>query len=284
MRPSWSKADLNGELVFTRFLGDGDDLDVLQDLLVAAAPRWCSKLRVWKSAREQIPIDAGDRRALSGTVLGAAGERGATYHALVEQHGRPLNERFSGSAELRGAGPELVVVVSVDEQVVSPLGPKKDLGNTIALQVRRPKVEGKPGELWLREIMQAWCERLSPAWASAQHPAEYWAKVMSDEPPVRAVGRDFGRFLPGVFWLNFFGRPYRELLGEDRLRSVPGWHVAEVDEGVLVVLSDDPQGWDTPGYAVVEEQVREHLGGELFFSKGDPERVGVVPDWQSWGA
>jgi hypothetical protein len=55
-------------------------------------------------------------------VLAAAGLEGSagsahdrarpTYRALVEHYGRPPFERLSGSAELRGAGPELTVVVS----------------------------------------------------------------------------------------------------------------------------------------------------------------------------
>lgn len=279
MSPAWKEYDVNGELVFTRFLGDGEDLDVLQELLVAAAPRWCSKLRVWKSSKEQIPIDAGDPQALAGTALGAAGERGETYRSLVDTQGRPPLERFVGSVELRGAGPELVVVVSLDQLVVSPLGAKRDLGNTIALQVRRPTVEKMPGHVWLREVMEAWCEMLSPAWAAAQDPAEYWAKVMSDEPPVRALGRDFASHLPGVFWLNFFGRPYLELLGEDRLLSVPGERVEKIDDGVMTVLSNDPWSWDSTAYTAREQQVRDHLGRELFFSKAEPDRVGVVPEW-----
>ena len=48
---------------------------------------------------------------------------------------------------------------------------------------------------------------------------------MSDTPRVEAVGRDFGRFLPGVFWLNFLaaaGKPHRSL-GQvfAAVRSVP---------------------------------------------------------------
>jgi hypothetical protein len=112
------------------------------------------------------------------------------------------------------------------------------------------------------------------------HPAEYGKKVMSDEPPVRAVGRDFGRFLPGVFWLNFFGRPYRNLLGEERLRSVPG-ETAIVDDGVLVMLGADPRRWNEAESAAAEQNVRDHLGSELFFSKAFPDEVGVVPEWGS---
>jgi hypothetical protein len=92
-------------------------------------------------------------------------------------------------------------------------------------------------------------------WADDQHPVEYWAKVMSDGPSIAAVGRDFGRFLPGVFWLNFFGRRYRALLGEQRLRSTPADAVMAVDDGVLVALAPKPWGWDTPEYAVAEQRV-----------------------------
>lgn len=65
---------------------------------------------------------------------------------------------------LRGSGPELVVVVSVDKMVVSPLGAKKQLSNRIALQVRRPKVGRSPGGTWLAEAFEFSCARLSPAW------------------------------------------------------------------------------------------------------------------------
>lgn len=278
MRPDFTADDLDAELVFDRFLG-GDELDRVQALLVAAAPRWCSGLRVWKSARDQVPVDVSQPDALAAAVLAGAGERGETYRALVRQHGPPALDRFVGSVELRGAGPGLVVVISVDQMVLSPLGPKKQLGNQLSFQVRRPKVEGRPGAEWLRSSFQAFCAGLAPAWGAARHPSEYWTKVMSDEAPVRPLGRDFGRSLPGVFWLNFFGRPYRDLLGVERLRSVPGDETVMVDDGVLVTLGGDPGRWDGAGFAAAEHRLRDHLGAELFFSKANPERPGVVPDW-----
>ncbi len=267
--------DLDAEVVFDRFLG-GDDLDRLQEVLVAAAPRWCRKLRVWKGPRDQVPVDVSEPDALAAAVLAGAGERGELYRALVTEHGRPPLERFSGSVELRGAGPELTVVVSVDQLVLAPLGPKRMLGNAVALQVRRGTVEGRPGVEWVRTTFAALCRELSPAWGSACHPDEYWAKVMSDAPRVEAVGRDFGRYLPGVFWLNYFGRPYVDLVG-DRLRSVRGGE--PVGDGVLVPVGDDPRRWDDPATVRHEWDVREHLGPELFFSKGEPDQPGAVPDW-----
>jgi hypothetical protein len=171
--------------------------------------------------------------------------------------------------------------VSVDEMVVSPLGAKQQLGNRIALQVRRPKVGRSPGDTCLREAFEFLCARLSPAWGWAGHAREYWAKVMSDQPRVEAVGRDFGRFLPGVFWVNFFGRRYREPIGNDRLRSAPAEMVKVIDDGVLIAIAGDPAAWDTPEYAASEQRVRCRLGAELFFSKAEPDRLTVAPDWDS---
>jgi hypothetical protein len=215
---------------------------------------------------------------LRTAVLEAAGERGPTYRALVERYGSG-DERLFGSVELRGVGSGLIIIISVDERVASRLGEKTALGNHLAFQVRRSKVAGRSGTVWLGEVFEAFCDRLSPVWGEAGHPDEYWAKVMSERPSIAAVGRDFGRFLPGVFWLNFFGRRYRDLFGEDRLRSTPASWVGVVNDGVLVGLGLEPSRWDTPEYAAAEQRVRNHLGPEAFFSKAEPDRLTIAPAW-----
>jgi hypothetical protein len=147
-------------------------------------------------------------------------------------------------------------------------GEGRDFGNHIALQVRRARVEQSSGDVWLREAFAELCRRLSPAWGSAHQSAEYWAKVMQTEPSIRAVGRDFARYLPGLFWLNFFGPRYCELLGAERLLTTPAHSVAAVGDGVLVALADDPGSWTTDAYANAERAARAHLGARHFFSKG----------------
>jgi hypothetical protein len=102
-RPTW----VDAEVILDYSLTTGSGLDGLQEVLLAAAPLWCSRLRVWRSQRDQRAIDAQQPGALTKAVLAAASERGPTYRALVERYGRPPFERCSGSAELRGAGPEL---------------------------------------------------------------------------------------------------------------------------------------------------------------------------------
>jgi hypothetical protein len=66
--------------------------------------------------------------------------------------------------------------------------------------------------------------------------------VMSVSPRIEAVGRDFGRHLPGVFWINFFGRRYTELIGPGRFTSLPAGLVATARQGTLVRIGDDPLG------------------------------------------
>jgi hypothetical protein len=55
--------------------------------------------------------------------------------------------------------------------------------------------------------------------------------------------------------------------------------VTILDDGVLVSLGVDPLTWNTPEYASKEQKVRDHLGPELFFSRAEPDRLTVVPDW-----
>ncbi len=281
MKPRFGEWDLDCELVFDRSLAAGGELDELQVLLPTLAPKWTKKLHLWRGPKDQRPVDLDDPGSLRTAVIGAAAERGSTYSGMIQSQGRPPLERLTGAVELRGSGPELVIVVSLDEMVVSPLGSRRQLGNRVGLQVRRPKVEGRGAGEWMSNAMHVLCASLSPAWGSAGHAAEYWAKVMSDGPRVEAVGRDFGRHLPGIFWLNFFGVRLCRFLGDARLESTPTSHVTEVGGGILIELGSSPLRWDTPEYVIDEERVRDHLGPELFYSKAHPDRLTVVPDWES---
>jgi hypothetical protein len=281
VKPNFGVNDLDGEVVFDRFIGIDKDLNQLQTLFSAIAPKWSSKLRIWRGPKDQRAIDIARNGSLTAAVLQAATERGPLYRELVQQFGRQQFERAFGSVELRGADPGLIVVLSIDRTVVSPLGAKKDLGNHISFQVRRPLVEGRPANAWLREAFQTVCAEMSPAWGWAGHLDEYWAKAMTELPRVEVIGRDFGRFLPGLFWSNFFGRRYRDLVGASRLRTAPAERVIDLDDGVLIELSSDPLNWNTADYAIREQKVREHLGQELFFRRTAPDSATVVPDWES---
>jgi len=181
MTPHYAMHDLDLELVFDRFL-DADAFEVLQQRLLALVPAWSRDLRVWRSRQEKLPIDLATPGSLGSAVTSAATSRGELYYRLVERSGPPKYDRRFGSAELRGSSPALTMVISIDEMVASPLGPRTTLGNHVAFQLRRPTIEGITSDRWAHDAFVDLCGALAPAWASAQHPGEYWAKVMSERP------------------------------------------------------------------------------------------------------
>ena len=278
VQPAYGARDLDLELVFDRFLDD-TAFDVLQQQLSHLLPEWSANLRVWRSRDESLPIDLDEAGSLGTVVTSAATSRGPLYHRLVARSGPPLHDRRTGSAELRGASPALTMVISIDEAITSRIGPQTKLGNRITFQVRRASLEGRSGTDWARAACMQLCTELQPAWASACHPREYWDKVMSETPSVQAVGRDFGRYLPGLFWLNGFGPPFARLIGRERLIATPATEVVVCGDVIVVVRGDGPGQWDEPATVAVEDRIIEHLGQDLFFSKAAPDRSGRVPDW-----
>jgi len=271
--------DLDAEIVFDRWIDPGDELDVLQRILTTHARAWCSKLRVWRSARDQRPVDISRPGALKEAVLSACYERGPTYRALVQQYGQPEFERPSGDAELRGNHRDLTLVISVDQTVLSRLGEKRSLGNRISVQLRGGTARKPSGGDWTGKLFAELCDQLAPAWGHASAAAEYWAKVMSLTTRIEAIGRDFGRYLPGLFWLNFFGRRLCEHVGRNRLLTTQSHLVAEAGAGVLIGLSPDPGRWETPEYQAEEARVRQHLGADLFFDRKRPSERIAVSAW-----
>jgi len=75
MRPQFDNSDLDAEFVFDRYLGDTDDLDVLQMSLGEVAPSWSSSLCVWRGPKDQRSIDIGQPGAVKSAVVAQSGER-----------------------------------------------------------------------------------------------------------------------------------------------------------------------------------------------------------------
>ena len=265
------------ELAYDRFIANGDELDELERVLREAAPKWSAGLRIQLEPREHEPVD--DRSgALRNAIVAAAATRGPTYHAIIAEYGG-VDERLSGSAEVRGASPDLIVVVGVDEHPFSRIGGALILANHISLQIRRAKIERRSASEWALDVFRDLCDRTSPAWGSVCDSGEYWAKVMSDGPTIAAVGRDFGRYMPGVFSATFFGAPYVELLGRERLLDAPAEEVSPVDAGILAVRDTAPQAWNSPAREEADQRLLDHLGREHFFAKPHPPDLSRASDW-----
>jgi hypothetical protein len=83
--------------------------------------------------------------------------------------------------------------------------------------------------------------------------------------------------LPGLYWLTFFGAPYRELITSARLMSAPECQVTAHGSGYTLKLSDSPDDWSFSAYRDKEELIRRHLGEQYFFIRERVQKETVSP-------
>jgi hypothetical protein len=206
-------------------------------------------------------------------VLAAGTHRGPTYARLVKRHGEGSG-RILGSVELRGSNRSLSAYVSFDEEPVPRL-----FGNVLSLYVERARMEGRPAAEWVEEGFTALCASLSPWWAFACADEEWDARNMDHVGGLRALGREPRRHLPGLFWLSFFGSPYVDLIGRERLLTSPCMASA-VDSGVLLATYQQPGDWRAPIGALRHRETLKHLGPQYFFDRLRPDADTTAPPFQ----
>ncbi len=141
-----------------------------------------------------------------------------------------------------------------------------------------PTVEGKTTEKWATSFFREFVTAIPVRYAHARTRAEFHAKNMvQQERSVRAVGVNLKRAVPGLYWMNFFGREYLDLIGIERFATVPLPFVETLDDGICIGIGEDPNKWDTVEYRQREERGLAHLGREYFFTKADSERATKAP-------
>jgi hypothetical protein len=237
-------------------LFDEAQLDGLQSVINAILPEWSTELSV---ARDE---DARDRVVL---------RRDGRLYDSVRRVAAP--RRGLGSAVLTGTYGDLSCYLQHSDRTLPPES------NEMVIEVYElSTIESKTTSAWARETFEAMVARLPIRYANAYADEEYYAKNMiDDETGVRAIGAKITYATPGLYWLNFFGRPYVDLIGRERLLSAPGYDVRPVDDGVLIALDRSPDSWQTAAYREREQAVVEHLGQEYFFSRHDPSRKTIAP-------
>jgi hypothetical protein len=258
------------------FLLADRQLDLVQEILREHAPKWSAGLHLYRYPRQRHPIEVTAPGALAEIVRNAT-VREPQYYQQLRDRGCP-SVRVTGSAELRGVDSSLVVVVGVDEYPIAACGDEWHWGNGLSITITRRRVEGMDAVAWSARVFESVCEALSPWHAFGTAFAEFDAKNMSHEGGgLAAIGRNIAAGLPGLYWVNFFGQPYRELIGRDRLFTAPAHQVREVDDGVLLMIHPEPQAWDTPEYRMAEDRILAHVGRRFFFAREDPDRETAAP-------
>ena len=274
------KFSLDIKLAFDSDLGRADLLDRLQALLLKWAPAWAKKFHIYEDDGAPLQVDSKDPGALRGICLYRSKKRKEIYdNSPANQKPGPFHREF-WTEELRGANRSLTIILSADAWMLAPCHGAWDFGNTIAIQIRRPTVEQRDAASWCEAFLEDACAKMSPIWASAHATEEYWAKnIYDDDGVVAAIGRDVSRYLPGLYWMNFFGRVYCDLIGNDRLASAPCKLAKPINDGFMLALFDDPNQWETSVCKQTNSAVLSHLGPEYFFSRRHSNAQSRAPDF-----
>jgi hypothetical protein len=106
-------------------------------------------------------------------------------------------------------------------------------------------------------------------------PLRYAMASLREEEPTSSPA-SLEEALPGLYWLNYFGAPYLELIGKSRLLTASA-EVMEVGEGVLLALDRSPSSWQEEAYMRKKAEVMQHLGQVYFFDPAHPDGKTAAP-------
>lgn len=254
--------------------------DVLVQILERHAPDWYQGLYI-EGIGKKHPVDLKRSSAVSEMLFQISTKAGPLYHTLMERSGR-ANSRVFGRGALRGSDTSLYVVAQHDEHILTRVQKMGVLfGNWLTISAHRKKINGLPVAQWAEQVMAEICAQMEVWHAHAEMKEQYDAKNMLLDHGMRAVGLDASKALPGLYWLNFFGQPYRDFIGEEKLLNAPGHKARKVDHGILLRVHPDPTAWSSPEYLAKERAVLDHIGEQYFFNKQRGFSGTLAPDFSA---
>lgn len=113
---------------------------------------------------------------------------------------------------------------------------------------------GVPGQLY--DLAVEWYDLFRPVYGKI-----YLHHIPEEvfEPPITSS-------IPNLYWVNFFSKPYVEMIGADRLRTAPCHRIEEMsDGGIMLMLTETPEESISKAGRAKAKEVNEHLGTEYFF-------------------
>ncbi|MEX1027030.1 MAG: hypothetical protein WD049_03345 [Candidatus Paceibacterota bacterium] len=232
----------------------------LHQMLITHLPNWSSGLTVAKREHDRKHCSVGPEESLAEAVNKVAPARRGIGNAVLAGRYDGLSFYMNSCSstlppELNGIGIEITGISAV---------------------------EGKTPWSWAWSFLENAAVHFPLRYARACISEEFNAKNMvSDENGTRAIGVQLDDALPGIYWLNYFGSPYMKLIGRHRLLSVPAHDVREISDGVFMALDATPMGWASDGYKANERAVIEHIGWHYVFSRAEPDRKTVAPDFRA---
>lgn len=237
-----------------------EQLDTLQEILKKHLPIWSGTLVVAKDE------DSDEFERI--------GNDGNLFEAICRIS--PISRR-TRECGLRGAYDGLTFFISHKQSTIPPLS------NSYHIEIYGlSKIEKKEVREWVYEFFKDFTASFSVRYGNARLSEEFNAKNMiDDETGCRAIGVNLQYTIPGLYWLNYFGTPYVNLIQREKLVSAPAYEVFENSGGVMIALDETPLQWQEESYKARERQVVEHLGTQYFFDRNEPDRKTIAPDFDS---
>jgi hypothetical protein len=88
---------------------------------------------------------------------------------------------------------------------------------------------------------------------------------------IYSSGLDYRTCLPGITWMNLFGKPYVKMFGRDVMETAP-CVVEEFAENCFMLLTADKPIRVNPDLLKIQDKVKTHLGRDAFDRK-DPRKT-----------
>jgi hypothetical protein len=84
--------------------------------------------------------------------------------------------------------------------------------------------------------------------------------------------------LPGIYWANFFGAPYIDFFGREKLLRTPCYDVREVGRDLILLLTaESPFGREILLDDEIANGVKDYLGNSAFAGPNFPEQGCLTP-------
>jgi hypothetical protein len=220
-------------------------------------------------------------RALHQAVESKGTARGPTFERLSAESSPRYPRRF-GEVLVRGGARATFLTIRFDEYVPGmPIGREWLFSNSIGGWIGSSGVGGVPRVDWVRELIARIAMHPAFLWGAAYDSEEFRQRNIDDTGGgVRAMGRDMSRSLPGLYWVNVFGAPYRALIGRETIRTAPATHVNDAKTSSCLFVYENPEEWRTVESQQRHKSVLEHLGPQYFFDRENPSAATVAPEFR----
>ncbi len=86
--------------------------------------------------------------------------------------------------------------------------------------------------------------------------------------PRKVIGMNWPQCIPGLYWINYFGRSYLEQGFAKRAFDSYSSNMTRVGSGIRFKTNDEPRFFESAGGAAAEREMRDALGEKWFFDQG----------------